>query len=1018
MQAALHLEAVARDCRAGQDEFARRLEVVIQAVERRQMHVAPGGGDRNRGRRGRRRGKHRAGDRQRHRGQRGAVSGGVGVRRRHRHGLGEGADGVGLHFHHRRGVRGPGANRRERRQPAVDELIGAGEREGAGQQVGRDDAVVQHAIAGLERRAVLINRAEVQHIGRAAAGQVAVAGHALDQRLRRIARGRPGVEDLRLRQRREHRLPAFRCDFHLQVFVWRAAQHIGRQGDGEHRAGLAGGDRDGAARQRAAEVGRGQEPGSRCGDLVVDRRRVCLGAGEVDGKANRPWSRGRFDHAHGIGLDADIRGNRRRRRGRRGRGGGGRAFLLLHVGAAGQRLRIAGEQIVDHRCFQQVRIGYARRRGRRFRLRNRVGRQVAEADLVVGEVGVGEGRGVLAGAVIHQRGGVGHPPGVGILAVQFGVGRRLRQHRAAGQRQVVGRVAAVCTQQTLHIARIAVRQGNCGVEVGPFVGDVEFLAGVPQQPVAVGGGLLQRAVRQRHHGRGQGNRRSVDPNHFGAADGEGDAIRADLGGDLGVDADRGAVRPGLHARLDVEAVAGDGRLRQDELARRLEVVIQAVERGQVHIAPGIAGAGRRRRQRGRHHGAGDRHRLRRQHPRIAARVVARRRQGHRFGERAHRAGGQHDDRCAVDLLRGQILERTEAGIDELRRAGNRELAGEQVGRAQHVVVDAKIGAQRRGVLRHRAEVQHIMRSHARRGQRAVAAELLDRRNRVLVNVDRRLDVGHAEAGGAVRVDAGAVALQRDLDVAGIGAEVGGRERRRQRRVVALPGRNDGRTGGSGHIGAEIDDRGVEVFGVAVGGRGVADGDRLRRGAAAIALMHVDRVGREIGGGRAVDRAGDFDRGAAVRRRVAVARVGDVVQRDIAGLNARRRRIDPRVHPGVAGRARREIGDRTGGVGLAGRRVGRDVQAGRTGPGGVADAERGRGGVALVERAEIDRTAGVQQSGRRGDHRFGHRDRLRRQDRREAGDVLIDRVDDDGLGLRAEMAAVGLQHEALVAGLGG
>ena len=519
--------------------------------------------------------------------------------------------------------------------------------------------------------------------------------------------------------------------------------------------------------------------------------------------------------------------------------------------------------------------------------------------------------------------------------------------------------------------------------------------------------MLQRAAREGDDRRRQGDRGAVDPDHIGPADGKGDAIGADLSGDFGIDADRGAVRPGLHARLDVEAVASDRRLRQDEFARRLEVVIQAVERGQVHVAPGIAGAGRRRRQRGCHHRAGDRHRLGRHHFREPARVVARRRQGHRFGERAHRAGGQHDYRRAVHLLRGQILERTEAGIGELRRAGNRELAGKQVGRTQHVVVDAEIGAQRRGVLRHRAEVQHIMRSHARRGQGAAAAELLDRRDRMLIDVDRRLDEGHAEAGGAMRVDAGAVALQRDLDQAGIGAEVGGRERRRQRRVVALAGRDDGRTGGDGHIGAEVDDRGVEVFRVAVGGRGIADGDRLRRAAVAVALMHVDRVGQEIGGGRTVDRASNLHLRAAIAGGVAVARVGDIVQRDGTGLDTRRVCIDSGVHRRSAGRARRQIGDRSGGGGLARRRVGRHIKRCGTGGGGVADTERGRGDVALVERAEIDRAGGVQQPGGACDHRFSDRYGLRRQDRREAGDVLIDRIDDDSLSMSAEMAAVGL-----------
>ena len=244
-----------------------------------------------------------------------------------------------------------------------------------------------------------------------------MAGHALDQRLRRIAGGRAGVEDLGLRHRREHGLPAFRCDAHLQVFIRRAAQDVGRQGDGEHRAGLASGDRDGAARQRAAEIGRGEEAHARGGDLIVDRRRVRLRAGEVDGKADRPWSRGRFDDAHRIGLDADIRGHRRRWCRRRGRGCRARAFLLLHVRAGAQRFGIAGEQVVDDRGLLQIRIGYARRLRRGQGPGDRVGRQVAEANLVVREVHVGERGGVLAGTVIHQRGGVGHPPGVGIFAV-------------------------------------------------------------------------------------------------------------------------------------------------------------------------------------------------------------------------------------------------------------------------------------------------------------------------------------------------------------------------------------------------------------------------------------------------------------------------------------------------------------------------------------------------------------------------------------------------------------------------
>ena len=82
LQAALNLEAVAGDRGPGDDELACRLEVIIQAIERRDMHVAEEVADLQWRRRRLRRGEHGAGDRQRHRGQRGAVAGGVGVRRR------------------------------------------------------------------------------------------------------------------------------------------------------------------------------------------------------------------------------------------------------------------------------------------------------------------------------------------------------------------------------------------------------------------------------------------------------------------------------------------------------------------------------------------------------------------------------------------------------------------------------------------------------------------------------------------------------------------------------------------------------------------------------------------------------------------------------------------------------------------------------------------------------------------------------------------------------------------------
>ena len=883
---ALHLEGITREGGLGQDEFARRLEVVIEAVEGRDVHVAPGGRHRHRRRRRRGRGQHRAGDRQGHRRQRGAVAGVVAVGRVERHRLAEGADRVGQHLHHGRGVGLTGTQRGDSAQAAVLEGNRSVGGQRTGQKVHRHGAVVQHAVAGLQWAAVLLDGAEVQHIVRTAAGQVAVAGQALDQRQRGVAGGRASGQDFRLCQRGEHGLAAGRGDHDLQVLIRRAVQHVGGHGDGEDGAGLSGLDGDLAAGQGAAEVGRTQEARTGIVHAVIDRRRLRLGAGQIDGEADGPRAGGGFDHLGHIGRNPDIR----RHRGRRGQGrvaGAAGAFLLLHVGTGGQRLRVAGEQIVDDRRLLQVRVRDAGRFGGGQRLRHRIGRQVAQQDLIVREVRIAEGRGILAGTVIHQRHGIGQPPGIGVLAIQFGVGNGpVGHHRGtARQHQVVVGVAVVIAQQALHLAGIAVRQRNGGVEVGARIGDVEFFAGIPDQAVAVGRGLRQGAVGQVHHRIGQADGGAVDPDHVRPVDREGDGVVADLGGDHGVDADRGTALPRLHARLDVEAVAGDGRLRQGEFAGRLEVVVQAIERRQMDIAPGVGDARRRNRLGCCDDRAGDRHRLRRQRARKTARVVAGRVQGHRFGERADRAGGQNDDRAGVHLLRRQREERSEAAVGELRRAGDREVAFQLVGGAQHVVQHTQIGAQRRRILRDGPQIERVVRRNAGRGQRAVAGKLLDRRDGILIDIDRRLDIGSAQQRDAVAVDAGAVALQPHRHVTGIGAETGVRQGRRQRGGVGLAGPDLGRAAGGGDIGTEALDGGDQVLGIAVVRRGVAHRDGGAGAATAVTPVHIDRVRHQIGRRRTINRAGDRDLRAAGRRGVAAGCVGFIVQRNGAGLHA-------------------------------------------------------------------------------------------------------------------------------------
>ena len=429
----LHIHAVTGERRFRRGEFADRLEVVIQAIERRDVDVAEQGAVLDARPRGIERHRDdRALHRQRDAVHQRGVTTRVGVRRVEHHRLGIDADGAGVQLDHRRIISRAGGDVAERIEAGVQEAGEVGDAEQPGQIVGWHRRTILDAEIGEQRRTVLRRGAEVQHIVRPAAGQGAVAAQLLDQRLGRVSGCRQRIDDLALRAGADNALAAGGRDGHLEVGVRLRAKRIGQHIDGDLRAGLAGGDLHRAGAGAADDAGQPEIGRARIGYAVLDRRVLWFRRRQVHSVGNRQRARCRFDRGRAVGDDADI-GPRRRV----GDPGAVQVnALLLHVGAAGDRVRIAGDQQVDDRRVDQVRIGYAGR----FDLRRRRGddrcRQGAQVKRIPREARVGERRRGLAVGVAQQRGRVGDAPGVGVGTIQRGRSHRLRDHRSIRQLQI------------------------------------------------------------------------------------------------------------------------------------------------------------------------------------------------------------------------------------------------------------------------------------------------------------------------------------------------------------------------------------------------------------------------------------------------------------------------------------------------------------------------------------------------------------------------------------------------------
>ena len=218
-----------------------------------------------------------------------------------------------------------------------------------------------------------------------------------------------------------------------------------------------------AGRQGAAERGGAQERGVRRGHRPVDHRVGAGRAGQVGavGDSGRP-ARGFRDIGRG-GADAERRYRRRRRVDDRRIGDDAG---LVDVQVVQQRRRVAGHQQVDDRRLLLVRVGYAGLDDLLLRHLKNGGRQVVHVHRVGGEVLVGVRPRGLARQVVHQRRRAGHPPGIGIGAIQRRGVERLWQYGVVGQLEVVGLAGVVAPQALDRAGRVAARQGQAGVDVG------------------------------------------------------------------------------------------------------------------------------------------------------------------------------------------------------------------------------------------------------------------------------------------------------------------------------------------------------------------------------------------------------------------------------------------------------------------------------------------------------------------------------------------------------------------------
>ena len=464
-----------------------------------------------------------------------------------------------------------------------------------------------------------------------------------------------------------------------------------------------------AGRQGAAEGGGVEEGGVRRGHRPVDHRVGAGRARQVGGVGDGRRAARDFGDIGRVGADAKRRDRRRRRvdDGRVGDNAG-----LVDVQVVQQRRRVAGHQQVDDRRLLLVRVGYAGLDDLLLRHLENGGRQVVHVHRVGREVLVGVRPRGLARQVIHQRCRAGYPPGIGVGAIQRRGVQRLRQHGAVGQLEVVGLAGVAAPQALDRAGRVAARQGQAGVDVGAPERDAHRLAGAPVH-LEVGGGHRRdgasAAQADRFPGLAERDGVAVDPDGVGPVERDGNPVGADFRGQHGDDADGGTGGPGLQPRLDLERVAGDGGLRQDELALGLEVVIQAVEGRDVDVAPcGGDGQRRRRRCRDRRDGADDVDGLGGERAGVAGGIAAGRVEHDLLDERADGAGVQRDDRVGVGVAEGDAAEAAEAAVGVLAVAADGEVAVQQVRHGSGGGVQRlQAGGQSAGVLLRRAEVQRV-----------------------------------------------------------------------------------------------------------------------------------------------------------------------------------------------------------------------------------------------------------------------------------------------------------------------
>ena len=845
------------------------------------------------------------------------------------------------------------------RQVAIDaEAAGAAIGDAAAQQVGGRQRQVGDLEARLQRRFARHHGAEVQRVLAVAAGEGSGSRLQRELRHRLIAGFGLVVVDFRLRGAAEQRVAVGRADGDLQIGRGQRTQRALRQSDGEVGAGLAGRHDDEAGRQGAAE-GRGRQIGRiRRGDRPGDDRIGAGRAGQVGGVGDRGRAGRTFHHVGRRRGDAECRD---RRRWGVDDGGLGDDAGLIDIQVVQQRVRIAGDQQVHHRRGLLVRIGDAGLDHLLLGCGQDCGRQVADIHRIRREVRIGEQAGALARQVVEQRGGRRHPPGVGKRAIEVAGTEGLRQDGAVGQLEIVC-LAGVGAPQALDRPRpVAGTQGQAGVDVAVIgvEADVHHLAGAPAHLVAVDGGLGDRpAAGQADRLAVLGEREgcAVDPHRLGAIEADGDAVGADLCGELGDDADGRTGRPGLQAHLHLERIAGLGGLGEDELALGLEVVIEAVEGGDVHVTPGDRGRQRCRRRRGRGgDGADHVDGLVLQHALVAGGVGAGRGQHDLFAVGADRAGVQRDDRAGVGAAVGDAAEGVQAAVAVFGVAADGEAAAQQVGgRAGGSVQRLQVGGQRAAVLLGRTQVERVNTAGLR--QRAGAADLADRRGGVVVHHVGDGHVDRAEGDGAETVDAGAVRDRGDDGLAGVGAGGAGGDRHRQAASVAGAGGDRDGAAAAGERAGDAGQGRIEGLRIAVRRGGVGHGQELGQGVAGV----QDDRGRagQRRGGLAIDGALHRDRAAADVAGDAIAGVGLEVEVSRTGLDPGIAGVQPGQHVGAVGGTRRELVDVAAGVGGAAVAAAEDIEIGAAGGRCVGDAECVLLRRVLPDVAEVYRAGGV------------------------------------------------------------